>query len=168
MKLRIKILLFSFFAFLVLSIIMLICNSERIPVGILSDVSFGMPIRKVEAVLGNPINDYKEANTNTTTIEYQMEVCGYLSDVSLSFSRKFLSNGLSQVYIHIDNIPDTSLVRDKIIKEAYDTFMDYDNFFYDGSDPNCVSLGTDNGATGIYCEIITGEKSIFVYCNNFK
>ena len=157
MKLRIKILLFGFFAFLVLSIIMLICNSERIPVGILSDVSVAMPIRKVEAVLGN-----------TTTIEYQMEVCGYLSDVSLSFSRNFLSNGLSQVYIHINNIPDTSLVRDKVIKEAYDTFIDYDNFFYDDSDPNCVSLGTDNGATGIYCEIITGEKSVSVYCNNFK
>lgn len=45
MKLRIKILLFGFF---VLSIIMLIYNSERIPVGILCDVSFGMPIRKVE------------------------------------------------------------------------------------------------------------------------
>ena len=135
------------------------------PIPLVDGLSFGVSPQRTKALLGAPLETEENAyDTGKTAYTYQAEVLGQEAKVSCLFLD---GKELTDVQINWENCDD-NLFQD-ICAALNDYYSQKANFFQrteetDVRGSTCITMGIDNGATGIFYTITKTGKTVFLSC----
>lgn len=132
------------------------------PIPLVDGLSFGMPSWEAERLFGEACQvELNVADTGKTMYIYQYEVLEQPAKITCFFTQ---DNELTEVHFQWDDC--TSDVYDQAYTCLHGHYSDHRDFFEKTENENSVSLGTDNGATGMFYSIYKDDTSVRITCIN--
>ena len=168
-----KILLFSLISiFIVGALILLIFFTKpKEYLSIQNDkVFFGMSTNELIKIKGDPIEINSDIG-DTPFDEYVFieKLFGYNTRGSYSFNKSFFGLKLQSAYFVVDNLnyDDAKLCIDNVLHSFESFYSKKNNFYNNGLQSNDVSyietsFGTNDGATGISCDMVYKDNSLII------
>lgn len=153
----IVVLLIAFFALISLQ------DEKEIP--LVEGLRFGMSPQKTVKMLGDPIEMISNAGDSEKTVYcFQTSVLGQDARITCYFQ-----NDKQLAEVHFRWETGESSLYDQVYECVHSHYSDKRDFFlksYEetGSETMRVSIGTDNGVTGLFYDIVKDDSSILVTC----
>ena len=139
-----------FFAF------MFFTKQKRKAIPLVEGLSFGMPAEDANQLFGEACEVQPDVgDTGKTMYIYQSEVLGQQARITCFFTQ---DDRLTEIHFQWDDC--TSDVYDQAYTCLHGYYSDHRDFFEKTENEHSVSLGTDNGATGLFYSIYKDDTSV--------
>ena len=153
------VLLFGFGLFIVCSPA---SSAESIP--LVDGLSFGMTPKVTAQLFGEACEVQPNAgDTGKAMYIYESEVLGHLARITCFFTQEDELTEVHFLWVHC-----ASDVYDSAYACLYEHYSAQRNFFEKTEANHSVSLGTDNGATGLFYHIYQDNTSIIITCQRLS
>lgn len=144
---------------------------EHYPDTLIDGISFGISRRGLEQVMGAPVHTAQDiCDTEMDEWTYQMNVAGEPAEVSYYFNDR---NRMEQIVISLNlaNMEQTNAAFENVFEKAVGKYEGEENYYCNeiqrtGDSEYEVTLGSRNGAVGIYVNIHVANNEI-VIINNY-
>ena len=148
-------------------------SDMNIPILSEYQLKYGIPPSYIKEKLGEAIKVIPNVcDTNQTAYEYNAEILNHKANMTCYFieDQELIRVNIEWTLDSIDMAKELCSEAEAILVEAYSSENDY---FYNrdknsDGDTYSVSLGKNNGATGIFYEIAGEENTLIISCFNNK